>query len=333
MARRYRRLARAASGDQACPIPSPTIAPNTNSNSRWTACARSRRISWKATRSSSRTRWCPRSSKGRGVGSKLIRGALDAARDRGLKVVPQCPFVKAYIERHAEYRDLLGLAQITTLAREGGNATGITKWRGSDRLAKCAGETCAPLAMALELAEPRGDPRDTPAHAPCARARYRPRRRTGLARLRHVGREQRTERRFGRDVDRLAGADIHHQRQRPTAGIAAERIEERCCRRTESRRRRRPTRRSAKRSVAVPDRLGRPARNSVADATSDRRCACSNARHRYRSGRSRSMGAAHQRADRDARRVMRDAVVVADPKRPMPGAETIRSLRRVAVHA
>lgn len=49
----------------------------------------------------------PKKLEGRGIGSKLIRGALDAARDRGLKVVPQCPFVKVYIERHAEYRDLL----------------------------------------------------------------------------------------------------------------------------------------------------------------------------------------------------------------------------------
>jgi len=49
----------------------------------------------------------PKKLEGHGVGSKLIRGALDAARDRRLKVVPQCPFVKAYIDRHAEYRDLL----------------------------------------------------------------------------------------------------------------------------------------------------------------------------------------------------------------------------------
>lgn len=49
----------------------------------------------------------PKKLEGHGVGSRLIRGALDAARDRGLKVVPQCPFVKAYIDRHEEYRDLL----------------------------------------------------------------------------------------------------------------------------------------------------------------------------------------------------------------------------------
>ena len=49
----------------------------------------------------------PREIEGRGVASKLIRGALDAARDRGLKVVPQCTFVRAYMERHPETRDLL----------------------------------------------------------------------------------------------------------------------------------------------------------------------------------------------------------------------------------
>jgi uncharacterized protein len=50
----------------------------------------------------------PPAIEGKGVGSKLIRAALDSARDQGLKVVAQCPFVAAYIERHPEYRDLLG---------------------------------------------------------------------------------------------------------------------------------------------------------------------------------------------------------------------------------
>ncbi|RDE04839.1 GNAT family N-acetyltransferase [Sphingomonas aracearum] len=49
----------------------------------------------------------PPAIEGHGVGSKLIRGALDAARDQGLRVVPQCPFVAAYIQRHPEYADLL----------------------------------------------------------------------------------------------------------------------------------------------------------------------------------------------------------------------------------
>ena len=49
----------------------------------------------------------PPEIEGRGVGSKLIRGALDSARDQGLRVVPQCPFVRAYIDKHPEMRDLL----------------------------------------------------------------------------------------------------------------------------------------------------------------------------------------------------------------------------------
>jgi predicted GNAT family acetyltransferase len=44
---------------------------------------------------------------GRGVGSKMVKGELDQVRSQGLKVVAQCPFVKAYIEKHAEYADLL----------------------------------------------------------------------------------------------------------------------------------------------------------------------------------------------------------------------------------
>ena len=45
---------------------------------------------------------------GRGVGSTLVRAALDAVREEGLRVVPQCPFVRSYIERHPEYADLRG---------------------------------------------------------------------------------------------------------------------------------------------------------------------------------------------------------------------------------
>ena len=44
---------------------------------------------------------------GRGIGSRLVRQQLDDVRQRGLKVVPVCPFVRSYIKRHAEYQDLL----------------------------------------------------------------------------------------------------------------------------------------------------------------------------------------------------------------------------------
>jgi uncharacterized protein len=48
------------------------------------------------------------SAEGTGLGSKLVSGALDDIRARGLRVVPVCPFVRAFIRRHAEYRDLVG---------------------------------------------------------------------------------------------------------------------------------------------------------------------------------------------------------------------------------
>ena len=45
---------------------------------------------------------------GQGVGSALVRGALDDVRDRrSLAVLPLCPFVKAWIGRHPEYADLV----------------------------------------------------------------------------------------------------------------------------------------------------------------------------------------------------------------------------------
>ena len=43
---------------------------------------------------------------GRGIGSRLARHVLDAARRDGLKVVPLCPFIAAFMERHPEYDDL-----------------------------------------------------------------------------------------------------------------------------------------------------------------------------------------------------------------------------------
>jgi hypothetical protein len=43
----------------------------------------------------------------RGLGSKLVAHALADARARGLEVLPYCPFVRAYMAEHAEYRDLI----------------------------------------------------------------------------------------------------------------------------------------------------------------------------------------------------------------------------------
>ena len=40
---------------------------------------------------------------GMGVGSELVRGALDQLRNRGRSVRPDCPFVRAWIDRHPAY--------------------------------------------------------------------------------------------------------------------------------------------------------------------------------------------------------------------------------------
>lgn len=49
----------------------------------------------------------PRAVEGRGIGSKLVRGMLDQIRQERRKVVPACGFVRAYINRHPEYGDLV----------------------------------------------------------------------------------------------------------------------------------------------------------------------------------------------------------------------------------
>lgn len=43
---------------------------------------------------------------GQGVGGALVRGALDHVRGLGLKALPVCPFVEAWMRRHREYADL-----------------------------------------------------------------------------------------------------------------------------------------------------------------------------------------------------------------------------------
>lgn len=44
---------------------------------------------------------------GRGLGSQLARGALDAVRAAGDPIVPLCPFIAGYVAKHPEYDDLV----------------------------------------------------------------------------------------------------------------------------------------------------------------------------------------------------------------------------------
>ncbi|WP_409331777.1 GNAT family N-acetyltransferase [Trujillonella humicola] len=46
-------------------------------------------------------------AEGSGLGGRLVRGALDDVRARGGSLVPQCSFVRGWIERHPEYADLV----------------------------------------------------------------------------------------------------------------------------------------------------------------------------------------------------------------------------------
>jgi predicted GNAT family acetyltransferase len=46
-------------------------------------------------------------AEGHGIGSAIVRFALDTIRSAQERLVPQCPFVAEYIERHPEDADLV----------------------------------------------------------------------------------------------------------------------------------------------------------------------------------------------------------------------------------
>ena len=49
----------------------------------------------------------PESHGGQGLGTALVKAGLAAARDRSLKVIPICPFFRAYLKKHPEEQDLV----------------------------------------------------------------------------------------------------------------------------------------------------------------------------------------------------------------------------------
>ena len=44
----------------------------------------------------------PEELRGGGIGTRLVAGALADAKAKGLAIVPECPFVAAYLEQHPE---------------------------------------------------------------------------------------------------------------------------------------------------------------------------------------------------------------------------------------
>lgn len=59
----------------------------------------------------------PEALEGRGIASRMARQVIEDARDRGLLILPVCPFFAAYLQKHPEqadvvhptYRTILGL--------------------------------------------------------------------------------------------------------------------------------------------------------------------------------------------------------------------------------
>lgn len=44
---------------------------------------------------------------GQGLASQLVTAALDDIRSRGKRIIPECPYVARFIEKHPDYADLL----------------------------------------------------------------------------------------------------------------------------------------------------------------------------------------------------------------------------------
>ncbi len=49
----------------------------------------------------------PEELQGQGIGSAIVRTALQHARDNELTVLPYCPFVASYLARHPEWEDIV----------------------------------------------------------------------------------------------------------------------------------------------------------------------------------------------------------------------------------
>jgi predicted GNAT family acetyltransferase len=49
----------------------------------------------------------PKALEGRGIASLMAKAVLDEAQAEHLTIVPLCPFVRGYIERHTQYKSLV----------------------------------------------------------------------------------------------------------------------------------------------------------------------------------------------------------------------------------
>ncbi len=51
--------------------------------------------------------YTPEKFRGKGVGAKLVDAAISYAKEKGLKVVPVCPFALEYFKKHPEHNEIL----------------------------------------------------------------------------------------------------------------------------------------------------------------------------------------------------------------------------------
>ncbi|MDI9609690.1 MAG: GNAT family N-acetyltransferase [Candidatus Verstraetearchaeota archaeon] len=51
--------------------------------------------------------YTPEEFRGRGLGAKLVEEAISYAKEKGLRVVPVCPFALEYFKKHPEHNDIL----------------------------------------------------------------------------------------------------------------------------------------------------------------------------------------------------------------------------------
>ncbi|MCW5724779.1 MAG: N-acetyltransferase [Maricaulaceae bacterium] len=48
----------------------------------------------------------PKAHGGKGIAGMLVRRLVEDARKEGVKIVPLCPYVKAWFERHPDWQDV-----------------------------------------------------------------------------------------------------------------------------------------------------------------------------------------------------------------------------------
>jgi hypothetical protein len=49
----------------------------------------------------------PEEVEGRGIGNRLVKGTFEIIQTEGLKIIPACPFIAAYLRRHPEHQSLV----------------------------------------------------------------------------------------------------------------------------------------------------------------------------------------------------------------------------------